>query len=100
MAAMESMAGRMDNAFALFSDEHDDLATVLFGESQQLTFDSEGRVSLPQDLAEFAGITNQVAFVGLGPKFQIWNPDRLETRKAEARASVQSKKMTLPKGGE
>lgn len=100
MAAMEAMAGRMDNAFDLFSDEHDDMATVLFGESVQLGFDGEGRIMLPRELADFAAINDKAAFVGLGPKFQIWNPDTLDNRKAEARKSVQSKKMTLPRGGD
>ena len=58
----------------------------------------------PQDLLDFAGITEQAAFVGMGPKFQIWEPSRLEARKKQARDSVAKQKMTLPnprsKGGE
>ena len=100
MSAMESMSARMDSNFAFFSDEHDEMATVLFGESVQLSFDGDGRITLPQDFAEYAGITDKVAFVGLGKKFQIWNPDALDKRKQYARESVQSKKMTLSKGAE
>ena len=100
MSAMETISGRMDNNFAFFSDEHDEMATVLFGESIQLAFDGDGRISLPQDFADYAGITDKVAFVGLGQKFQIWNPETLDKRKTEAREAVQSKKMTLPKGDE
>ncbi len=98
MSAMEAMSARMDDNFAFFSDDHDELATVLFGESMQLGFDGDGRIMLPQAFADYAGITDQVAFVGLGKKFQIWNPDTLEARKSAARDAVQSKKMTLPKG--
>lgn len=100
MSAMEAMSDRMDNNFAFFSDDHDDMATVLFGESIQLAFDGDGRITVPQDLADFADINDKVAFVGLGQKFQIWNPENLEERKSAARKSVQSKKMTLPKGGD
>lgn len=96
MDAMQSMASRIDHAFPFFSDDHDELATVLFGESVQLAFDGDGRITLPSDLAEFAGIKDKVAFVGLGQKFQIWNPDIFEARKKKARESVQSKKITLP----
>lgn len=99
MAAMETMSARMDNNFAFFSDEHDALATVLFGESVQLNCDENGRITLPQDFIDFIGADEQVAFVGLGQKFQIWSPQEFEKRKAAARASVQSKKVTLPKGG-
>lgn len=100
MSAMEAISARMDDNFAFFSDEHDEMATVLFGESIQLAFDGDGRITLPQEFADFAGVTEKIAFVGLGKKFQIWNPEILEARKAVARKSVQSKKMTLPKGGD
>jgi MraZ protein len=98
MAAMEEMGQRMDNQFAFFSDDHDELATVLFGQSVQLNFDDNGRITLPQDFIDFANIDDQVVFVGLGQKFQIWSPREFEGRKAAAREAVMSKKVTLPKG--
>ena len=98
MRAMEQMGVRMDNQFALFSDDHDELATVLFGESMQLNFDDNGRITLPQSFIDFAKIDEQVVFVGLGQKFQIWTPTEFEKRKNAARAAVTSKKVTLPKG--
>lgn len=94
---MEEISRRLEN-FDLFSAEQDDLATAVFGESVQLSFDGDGRIVLPKDLLEFAGIDEQASFVGLGNKFQIWNSDVLEKRRAEARASVKSKGLTLPKG--
>ena len=96
---MMTLGDRMDDNFAMFSDEHDDMATVLFGESIQLSFDENGRVSLPQEFIDFANLEGEMAFVGMGNKFQIWNPVALESHKKLARKSVQSKKMTLPKGG-
>ena len=96
---MSDLGNRMDNNFAMFSDEHDDMATVLFGESIQLSFDENGRISLPQQFIEFANLDGEMAFVGMGNKFQIWNPVALDAQKAAARKAVQSKKMTLPKGG-
>lgn len=98
MGTMQGLSARMDDNLALFSDDHDELATVLFGESIQLAFDENGRISLPQQFLDFAGIEGEIAFVGLGNKFQIWNPKTLEERKAAARDAVKSKGMTLPKG--
>lgn len=98
MGAMEVMGARMDQNFAFFSDDHDELATVLFGESIQLSFDENGRITLPQSFLDFAGLTDQIAFVGLGNKFQLWNPAEFEKRKSGARDAVISKKVTLPKG--
>jgi MraZ protein len=100
MSALEDISNRIDNNFDLFSDTHDDMATIVFGDSIACAFDGDGRISLPKDFAEFAGITDQVAFVGLGQKFQLWSPEQLETRKHNARKAIQNSKITLPKGGQ
>jgi MraZ protein len=96
---MQEISNRLDR-FDLFSEDQDDLATTLFGESVQLGFDGDGRIVLPVGLMEFAGIVEQAAFVGLGAKFQIWDPQLFKKRKDEARRSVREKGLTLPKGGE
>ena len=79
-----------------FSDAQDDLAATIFADSQQLPFDGDGRVILPGQLAEHAGITERAAFVGKGPIFQIWHPAALERYKEEARARAKSQGLTLP----
>ena len=96
---MEEMSRRLDN-FDMFSSAQDDLATSIFGDSIQLAFDGDGRIVLPVEVMEFSGIVERAAFVGLGTKFQIWDPDLLEKRKEEARRAVREKELTLPKGGE
>ncbi len=97
-AAMEEISRRMDH-FDLFSDAQDDLATAVFGAAMQLPFDGDGRIILPEQLIEFSGLKDQAAFVGLGTKFQIWDPGALEKRQTEARKSVKDQKLTLPKEG-
>lgn len=99
MSTMQEYSNRMDDNLALFSDEHDELATVLFGDSHPLAFDGDGRITMPQDFLDFAGITDQAAFVGLGKKFQIWAPEALDNHKKQAREASQSKRITLPKHG-
>lgn len=47
---------------------------AVFGESHRLSFDASGRVSLPKELAEFAGLDKLATFVGMGQRFEIWNP--------------------------
>lgn len=100
MSAMEDLSARMDDNFAFFSDDHEEMATVLFGESIPCGFDGDGRITLPQSLVDFAGIEDHIAFVGLGKKFQLWRPETFDARRASARKSVISKKITLPKGGQ
>ena len=95
---VEELAQRLDN-FDLFSNAQDDLATTIFGESIQLPFDGDGRIILPQALIEFAGLEEQASFVGMGRKFQIWNPKTFEARRNDARKNIREQGLTLPKGG-
>ncbi len=83
---------------APYSDERDQLATALFGTSEVLTIDQDGRAILPERLREHAGITSHIAFVGLGEKFQLWEPKRFEAYLAEARDKVRDIRKLLGAG--
>lgn len=50
------------------------LETVYIGESQSCQPDRQGRISIPQYLREHAHLTDEAVFVGVGGKFQIFNP--------------------------
>ncbi len=78
-----------------YSDERDQLSTALFGTSEVLKVDPEGRVILTETVKLHAGITDAVAFVGLGQKFQIWEPERFRVHLEEARAKVRDLKRVL-----
>lgn len=80
---------------APYSDEKDQLATALFGESEYLKIDSDGRIVLPQRLRDVVGLTNAVTFVGLGDKFQIWEPAQFENARQEARSKVRDLRALL-----
>lgn len=75
------------------SEEYDALATVLFGDAYPIETDKEGRVIINERLLELAGISREagVAFVGLGTRFQLWNPNDVSARKDEARARVRAR---------
>ena len=59
----------------MFSDDQDDLNTVILENAHSLAFDPEGRIVLPKDLLEGAGITDQVLFAGVGGRIRIWDPE-------------------------
>jgi len=87
----------------LFSDVQDDLSATIFADSHQLALDGDGRILLPQDLADHAGITDSAAFVGRGDTFQIWEPQSFKKRLGEARDRARSQGATLrirPPGGD
>ena len=50
---------------------------------------------LPPGLLEHAGIGELAAFVGQGPRFQIWEPKAREAFAAEARERARRQGMTL-----
>jgi MraZ protein len=81
--------------FAPFSDEREKLALSLYGTSETLKMDGEGRVQLSEALKRHAGISEAVTFVGLGHKFQIWEPGRFRDELAEATATVRALKAEL-----
>ena len=103
--SMDFMAELSDNvdAYDLFSDAQEDLAATLFADSHQLAFDGEGRVMLPEELCEHAGITDKAAFTGMGKTFRIWEPAKLAEFKLQARSRAKQQGLTLqrrPQGGE
>jgi MraZ protein len=71
-----------------YSDELDQLALALYGQAQVLTIDGDGRIVLPDGFRAHAHIDTQVTFVGLGGKFQIWEPGRFAERLKVAREQV------------
>ena len=78
------------NSVPPYSGEREDFLMALYGRSETMTMDTEGRVVLPQKLKSHAGITDAVAFVGLGHKFQIWEPQRFRAHLAKATATVRA----------
>ncbi|MGI9520198.1 MAG: division/cell wall cluster transcriptional repressor MraZ [Hyphomicrobiaceae bacterium] len=91
-AGGERLAQKIDQllgGLADYSEERDELSLALYGDVQVLSIDGDGRIVLPQELRSHAGLTAKVAFVGLGEKFQMWDPERFEQRRARARAKVQ-----------
>jgi MraZ protein len=91
MAEIEALIGR----FTPFSDQREQFAVALYGTSDTLKIDGEGRVVLSESLKRHAGIIDAVAFVGLGHKFQIWEPGRFKSELAEATQKVRALKGEL-----
>jgi len=91
LAEIDQLVGR----FAPFSDEREDFSAALYGTSETLKIDGEGRVILSESLKTHASIAEAVAFVGLGQKFQIWEPERFRAQLAEATEKVRALKKQL-----
>src|SRR6266542_5204774 len=81
--------------FPPYSEEREQLSGALYGTSEVLKIDGEGRVTLTEVLKTHAGIKDEVACAGLGHKFQIWEPGRFRAELAEATEKVRALKRQL-----
>ena len=50
-----------------------------------LSFDTAGRITLPETLCRDHGLTDWVVIAGIGERFQIWNRDAFQTHRAAQR---------------
>ncbi len=64
------------------------LETSVLGGMAQLGFDTAGRITLPEPLCEAFGLTDWVAVVGLGDRFQIWSRDAFAAHRAAQRLAA------------
>lgn len=71
------------------------LQRAIFAESRKLAFDSGGRVSLPKEMAEYAGLNGQATFVGLGRRFEIWHPDAYDSHVGDVRKLARENRNRL-----
>ena len=66
----------------------DSIVETIMALAHELPFDGQGRVILPAALIDAAGLDSQVAFVGRGNRFQIWNPGKFDEKQNEAVAKI------------
>ena len=78
-----------------FEEKRDFFATSILSESENLQFDTEGRVSLSEQLLKHAMIKTNILFVGLGKTFQIWEPQNFEKFKIVARKKAYQNRSNL-----
>ncbi len=88
---IETLIGR----FPPYSEEREQFSAALYGTSEVLKIDGEGRAILTEPLKSHASIKDEVAFAGLGHKFQIWEPGRFRAELAEATEKVRALKKQL-----
>ena len=54
------------------------LEFTLRGGMAQLSFDTAGRITLPENLCEMFGLVDMVTVVGLGDRFQVWSSEAFQ----------------------
>jgi len=61
------------------------LETTVMGGMVQLSFDTAGRITLPESFCEMFGLSDWVTVLGLRNRFQIWSRDAFRARIASQR---------------
>ena len=59
------------------------LQRLLLGHATELEMDNQGRILLPRELREFAGLEQKVMLIGQGNKFELWDEQRWTDRRDE-----------------
>jgi MraZ protein len=84
-ALMESIQHEIFNRVSdgtLSPEQAEAQQVMLLGEARRLSYDQTGRIVLPEAFRDHAGLSTAATFVGLGNRFQIWDPAAHDARKA------------------
>ncbi len=92
MQKMEELSQKIDAQYDTFATERDSLESAIFADAIIMKFDKDGRVVLPEALIKHAQLASEVAFVGRGSTFQIWNPQKFVAHQEQARKNLLDKK--------
>jgi len=83
-----------------FLQTADDMSFFVHGDGSFLKLDQDGRITMTDFIREHTGITTEVAFVGRGRFFQMWEPERLRAHGAEVRARLLKLRQQASRAGQ
>lgn len=72
------------NSLSSFNPQSRSLQRLLVGMASDTEMDGAGRILVPTPLRQFAGLDKNVALVGQGNKFELWDEDKWNQQLAEA----------------
>jgi MraZ protein len=82
-----------------FLQSADDMSFFVHGDGAFLKLDHDGRITVTDFIREHTGISSEVAFVGRGNFFQMWEPKKLSAYGAEVRARLSRLRQGTKPGG-
>ena len=79
-----------DDVLALpnFNASHRSLQRRLVGSATVVEPDASSRILLPPSLRQVAGLEKRVVLLGMGGRFEIWNENTLNVKRAEEEANL------------
>ena len=82
----EEAFGRLADRLAQASPTRQDVRTfnrLFYARAQRLELDSQGRVRIPPDLAEFARLEKEIVLLGVQDHMEVWAASRWQAYLAE-----------------
>jgi MraZ protein len=67
------------SSLSLGSPEARNLRRMLFSNAAEVEVDRQGRILVPQNLREYAGLAEQVVITGMDTFFELWSAERWRT---------------------
>jgi MraZ protein len=81
MTAWEELAGKI-SALPMTDPNARRFRRMVFAEAANLALDGQGRIVVPPELREYAGIDREAVIVGVHTSFEIWSPSGWEAMQA------------------
>lgn len=72
--AWQDLVDNVQSKGGAFAQNRALFESVYIGEAQTCQPDKQGRILIPPSLREYAALKDEVVFVGVGKKFQIFSP--------------------------
>ncbi|NBC23087.1 MAG: division/cell wall cluster transcriptional repressor MraZ [Gammaproteobacteria bacterium] len=71
------------------------LQRLMVGYATELELDGHGRILLPRELREFAGLDKHTLLIGQGNKFELWDEERWNERRDSWLADEEGDELPL-----
>ncbi|MCK4671050.1 MAG: hypothetical protein KAT47_00815, partial [Candidatus Aegiribacteria sp.] len=69
--------------------KHRDIIREFSQYIRPVNIDGQGRITIPSDLIEIAGVTHEVVFLGLLDSIELWSAQRYAGREKEQVSSLE-----------
>ena len=95
----EALLNRLTGGSRVASLGVRDIERFILGSAFEVTPDNQGRIIIPEILAGFAGLENELVFLGLGDRVEIWGRKIWEERAGKIAETTRDYIENLAKDG-
>jgi MraZ protein len=96
---IDTVHQRLAQQDPFFSPTHDDEAAQVLAETTLLPVDENGRIRVPEAMIAAARLKDKVVFIGMGQKFQIWDPEIYAPIKLERTERARAHRLAAMRSG-